>query len=128
MTGATGGATTGGKGGAAAAGAMAGTGSDGAAGAGDSGGTDGAAADGGSGNAGADCTITNCSGSGYTYSCGTPSSSETTDYCIIAGNPRVKTRTRTFTNGHVVTCEFVCGTSSGTCTDDAGATCSFPAP
>ncbi len=69
------------------------------------------------------CQLSNCSASGFSYSCA--SASSTTDYAYGGSGPEgISSVTTTYDNGHVVTCTFS-SSSSGSCRDDTIAACGF---
>lgn len=72
------------------------------------------------------CTISRCSSTSVTYSCGTSTYSTNVNYCIVFGRVGPPSSvTYTFTNGRVVTCTNSCSGGGGQCNDGAGATCRF---
>jgi len=72
---------------------------------------------------GGSCALDNCSVSGFSYTCGTGDKQVSNNY----GGPGpdgISSYVVSYSNGHKVTCTFT-SSSSGKCSDDTGATCSF---
>lgn len=69
------------------------------------------------------CELSDCSETGFTYSCGSGESQ--TSYSYGGPGPNgVSSAVTSFSNGHIVTCTYT-SSGSGTCRDDGVATCSF---
>ncbi len=73
------------------------------------------------------CSLTNCSSGGFTYGCGSGSSSSHTQYQYdVAGHLTGATFDVTYSNGHRVSCVLRGGSlSTGTCSDDTGSSCAW---
>ena len=68
------------------------------------------------------CRLT-CSSTGFTYTCGSGSSSSSKHYCYIRSTGYVSSYTVTYGNGHTVTCtSSTCGGALH-CRDDTGRSC-----
>jgi hypothetical protein len=70
------------------------------------------------------CKLT-CSSTGFTYTCGSGSSSSSQHYCYIGNRQYTSSYTVTYGNGHRVTCtSLTCGARLH-CTDDTGSSCTM---
>lgn len=70
----------------------------------------------------APCSLYKCGYAGFTYTCGSGSSSASTDISYAGPEPVATTRV-SYSNGHVVNCSG--SPSAGECSDDSGATCDW---